>query len=78
MKKDCVQCFFGLFSRRARDAESLENIAMRSSDSAPSTPEDNINVVVRLVYKLIILSNSFKHNSIYRKHNYNYNYCYPI
>lgn len=26
----------------------MENIALRSSDSASSTPEDNINVVVRV------------------------------
>lgn len=40
---------FSFFHRRSRDSESLENIVMRSSDGAPSTPEDNINVVVRLV-----------------------------
>lgn len=46
-KKRKIKCFDFLSFRRSRDAESLENIAARSSDSAPSTPEDNINVVVR-------------------------------
>lgn len=50
LTNDLTLQFFNSFTfRRSRDAESLENIAMRSSDSAPSTPEDNINVVVRYV-----------------------------
>lgn len=51
--------FFFNFGRRHRDAESLENIAMRSSDSAPSTPEDNINVVVRWVFHKCLISINF-------------------
>ncbi|KAJ6648896.1 hypothetical protein Bhyg_04128 [Pseudolycoriella hygida] len=32
------------------DFDYAETIATRSSDSAPSTPEDNINVVVSFIY----------------------------